>query len=194
MHFSTGQHPSALAGVLGLMSKVQWYAANVTADSVDNVYCSHLLVLAAANSRIGWKLDVNLLRLRLASMQKPDQLSCVRHINSFLNRAKYLATFHERCKAMQLSDKIPADVMVRLQSSLAALEQALIAKDPMMPQHLRNTHGLLISYPETVHLLDDSEIARIIDAAEVHTKTEIVKAAAAGKGAGSRKKVTADDL
>ena len=55
-----------------------------------------------------------------------------------------------------------------------------------------NPHWL--SYPESVHLLDDNEIARIIDAAEIHTKTEIVKAAAAGKGAGSRKKVTADDL
>ena len=94
---------------------------------------------------------------------------------------------------MQLSDSIPRDVMTRLQSSLASLEQSLLDKDPMMPQHLRNTHSILISYPETVHLLDDAEIARIIDAAEVHTKTEIVKAAAAGKGA-VRKKVSASDL
>jgi hypothetical protein len=65
----------------------------------------------------------------------------------------------------------------------------------MMPQHLRNTHSLLVSYPETVHLLDDAEIARIIDAAEVHTKTEIVKAVAAGKSSGgSRKKVDIGDL
>ena len=95
---------------------------------------------------------------------------------------------------MQMNDAIPRDVMMRLQSSLASLEAALLDKDPLMPQHLRNTHSILISYPETTHLLDDNEIARIIDAAEIHTKTEIVKAAAAGKGAGSRKKVTADDL
>ena len=94
---------------------------------------------------------------------------------------------------MQMNDAIPRDVMMRLQSSLASLETALLDKDPLMPQHLRNTHSILISYPESVHLLDDNEIARIIDAAEIHTKTEIVKAAAAGKGA-TRKKVTADDL
>ena len=93
---------------------------------------------------------------------------------------------------MQQSDKVPTDVMRRLEMSMGSLEQALLAKDPQMPQHLRNIHALLISYPETVHLLDDSEIARIIDAAEVHTKTEIVKASAAGKT--SKKKMSIEDL
>ena len=88
---------------------------------------------------------------------------------------------------------IPDEIMSKLEDSLAKLEQALLEKDVMMPQHLRNTHSLLITYPETVHLLDDEEIARIIDAAEIHTKTEIVKAAAKGKGA-SRKKIDAGDL
>ena len=96
---------------------------------------------------------------------------------------------------MQTSDKVPADILHRLEESLASLEQALLAKDPLMPNHLRNTHAILISYPETVHLLDDAEIARIIDAAEIHTKTEIVKAVASGKSAGgTRKKVDVSDL
>jgi hypothetical protein len=96
---------------------------------------------------------------------------------------------------MKTNDAIPHDVMTKLEMSLASLEFTLLAKDPMMPQHLRNVHSLLISYPETVHLLDDAEIARIIDAAQVHTKTEIVKAAAKGTSAsGSRKKIAIDDL
>jgi hypothetical protein len=62
----------------------------------------------------------------------------------------------------------------------------------MMPSHLRASHQLLISYPETVHLLDDDEIARLISAAQIHTQIEIVKAGTAK--AGGRKKISADDL
>lgn len=96
---------------------------------------------------------------------------------------------------MRQIDTIPPDIMSRLEHSLAALETSLLEKDSMMPQHLRNTHSLLISYPETVHLLEDNEIARLIDAAELHTKTEIVKALAKGSSTGgARKKVSLDDL
>ena len=89
--------------------------------------------------------------------------------------------------------RIPDTTMRSLEMCLASLEQALLAKDPLMSQHLRNTHSLLISYPETVHLLEDKEIELIIDAAEAHTKTEIVKAVAAKKG-GGRAKVSIDSL
>lgn len=94
---------------------------------------------------------------------------------------------------MQQSDQIPADVMSKLEMNLASLEQALLNKDPMMPQHLRNSHSLLITYPETVHLLEDKEIAMLIDAAEIHTKTEIIKATVK-KGTGTKKKIEASDL
>jgi len=93
-------------------------------------------------------------------------------------------------KSNQLT--LPPDVVAKLTMSLASLEQALLDKDPMMPKHLKESHQLLISYPETVHLLDDDEIARLISAAQIHTGIEIVKATAA-KG-GSRKKISADDL
>ena len=92
------------------------------------------------------------------------------------------------------NNAIPQDILLKIEMNLASLEQALTAKDPMMPQHLRNIHSLLISYPETVHLLDDAEIAAIIDAAEVHTKTEIVKAVAAKKSTGGKAKVSVNDL
>ena len=87
---------------------------------------------------------------------------------------------------------LPPDVVSKLTMALAQLEQSLLEKDPMMPQHLRASHQLLISYPETVHLLDDDEIARLISAAQIHTGIEIVKLNTP-KTAG-RKKVTADDL
>jgi hypothetical protein len=92
--------------------------------------------------------------------------------------------------AMQTT--LPPDVVAKLTMSLASLEQALLEKDPMMPQHLRASHQLLLSYPETVHLLDDDEIARLISAAQIHTQIEIVKAGTAK--AGGRKKISADDL
>lgn len=92
-----------------------------------------------------------------------------------------------------IAHNVPADVMDRLAASLLNLETSLLEKDPMMPQHLRNTHSLLITYPESTHLLEDDEIARIIDAAEIHTKTEIVKATVK-KGTGTRKKIDVGDL
>lgn len=192
LYLTTGKHPFQLAQCLGLMNKVTWYAS--PPGEVSEKLGSQVLWLSAQQWTFGLaKLDINTLHLRLASMPIKDQEQAVTRCYNFFNYSNFLTTLPERCNAMQLNDSIPRDVMTRLQSSLASLEQALLDKDPLMPQHLRNTHSILISYPETVHLLDDSEIARIIDAAEVHTKTEIVKAAASGKGA-TRKKVTAEDL
>lgn len=90
-------------------------------------------------------------------------------------------------------NSVPPEQMDRLQSALLSLETALLAKDPLMPQHLAASHRVLISYPETVHLLDDSEIARIIEAQQQHTMTQIVSDAAKGKS-GGKKKVSVDDL
>lgn len=98
-------------------------------------------------------------------------------------------------KSVSENANIPHDILSKLEMNLASLESSLLSKDPMMPQHLRNIHSLLISYPETVHLLEDDEIAKIIEGAQVHTKTEIVKATAKGTSAsGSRKKIALEDL
>ena len=120
--------------------------------------------------------------LEFAQLNQSEQLQALELIRSILMK--------ERNE--EAMSRIPDTTMRSLEMSLASLEQALLAKDPMMPQHLRNTHSLLISYPETVHLLEDKEIALIIDAAEVHTKTEIVKAAVAKKA--GRVKVSVDSL
>lgn len=157
---------------------------------------NQILTLAARHWQ-GTLADFNThwINLEFKQLMSFEQVHALRMATQFLNHAQYLTGIHERAAAMRTSDTIPKDILDRLESSLASLDAALLAKDPMMPQHLRNTHALLVSYPETVHLLDDAEVAKIIDAAEIHTKTEIVKAAAAGKSTGgTRKKVSADDL
>jgi len=194
LYLTTGKSPFALSFILGLSTKVQWYKPVLTGNDVDTLHANKILGLATSLWSHGLnKLDLNMLHLRLASMPESAQMNCMNNVLRFLNRARFVSNKLERCNLMQMTDAIPKDVMMRLQTSLASLETSLLDKDPMLSQHLRNTHSILISYPESVHLLDDNEIARIIDAAEIHTKTEIVKAAAAGKGA-TRKKVTADDL
>lgn len=89
--------------------------------------------------------------------------------------------------------RIPPEQLERLQAALLSLESALLAKDTRMPQHLAASHRVLVSYPETVHLLDDAEIAKIVEAQQQHTMTQIVSDAAKGKS-GGKKKVTVDDL
>lgn len=89
---------------------------------------------------------------------------------------------------------LPPDVVSRLDHSLAALQAALDNKDPMMAAHLQNSHSLIQSYPEAVHLLTDDKIKLLIGAAQQHTKTEIIAKAAAGKGAATKRKIGVDDL
>lgn len=96
---------------------------------------------------------------------------------------------------MKPSDAIPVDVMETLQTELTNLETALKAKDPMMPHHLQRSHAMLKDYPELLNLLDREEVALIIDALEIHTKTEIVKASTKTKAGNARAgKLTALDL
>lgn len=88
---------------------------------------------------------------------------------------------------------LPAQVMQDLQMKMAEFEAALLARDPMMKHHLESTHRVLITYPETVHLLDNTEIAKLLDGAQELMKIQIVQNAAKGKGA-SKKKVGVEDL
>lgn len=87
--------------------------------------------------------------------------------------------------------KIPEQIMVDLAMKMASLEKALLEKDPEMPNHLRESHRLLITYPESVHLLDDSEIHTLISAAEEHTKVRIVQEAAKSKSGRKGKEINA---
>lgn len=178
-------HPLAFSFVLGLGNKLEWYSEQPAYPSVSVSQQLMLMISGYGRPRLH-TLDCNMLALRLGSMPSFMHDECLDLVYSALMRSK-----EER--KMQSSDKIPADVMSKLEMSLASLEKSLLEKDPMMPQHLRNSHSVLVSYPETVHLLDDKEIAMLIDAAEIHTKTEIVKATVK-KGTGTRKKIEAGDL
>lgn len=91
--------------------------------------------------------------------------------------------------------KIPADVLSQLTMKMASLQSALLTVDPEMPNHLKESHRLLISYPETVHLLDDEEIAALIKAAEKQTNTMIVSDAVKKKSnSKALSRLSADDL
>ena len=92
------------------------------------------------------------------------------------------------------SSRIPEEIFLKLQQHLGNIEDALLAKDPEMPNHLRESHRLLISYPETVHLLDDEEVHKLIEAQEQWVKEKIVKDVATGKGSRGKSKVSVDDL
>ena len=177
------KHPLAFSWALGLQS-IDWYSyppASLSRQLTQEVF---IAVASYWRGRLE-DLDLSMLALRFGCLTT-EQHDLAVHLmtDEILLPKEY---------RMKRVDTIPPDVLDRLDSHLASLEQALLDKDPMMPQHLRNSHSILISYPETVHLLEDHEIARLIDAAEIHTKTEIIKATVK-KSAGTRKKVDVSDL
>lgn len=177
------KHPLAFSWALGLQA-VDWYSSPPM--SLSHQLKQEILIAIASYWRGRLEdLDLPMLALRFGCLPTAQHELAVHLMNDELLLPKEYR--------MKRVDTIPPDVLDRLDSHLASLEQALLDKDPMMPQHLRNTHSILISYPESVHLLEDAEIARIIDAAEIHTKTEIIKATVK-KATGTRKKVDVTDL
>lgn len=101
---------------------------------------------------------------------------------------------HQMKQDLISSSTLPPDILARLETSLADLEQALVANDPLISNHLRNSHSILVAYPETVHLLSDADIARLISAAQIHTKIEIVKATAPKTAKAVAKKASVADF
>lgn len=65
---------------------------------------------------------------------------------------------------------------------LQLLEDALIAKDPMMKVHLGEIHKNLIQYEELVHLLTDDQIGIMMAAQQNHTNTVLIGSATSNKG------------
>ena len=189
----TVRHRLDLPTVLGIGYHVKWYAAPSRHSGKLTTQQTRDLLYQASKvwSRPLNHLDVNAVDLAIAAL--PDA-SVELVMKIFGLCLEYLAfTKQERAYVMNLSaNQLPPDIINKLEMSLASLEQSLIAKDIMMPTHLRAVHSLLITYPESVHLLEDAEIARIIDGAEIMTKTEIVKAAAPKQT--RSKKISADDL
>jgi len=188
-----------LAMVLGVQKHFPAYTNTATHVPLERVHVWKVLTHIQAHwQRQLHELDMNWIHIELMQIPVAFRAAAFDQIETTLAYCvgKSPCPFSWRATEMKHDGTaaIPQDVLSKIEMNLASLEQALTAKDPMMPQHLRNIHSLLISYPETVHLLDDAEIACIIDAAEVHTKTEIVKAVAAKKSTGGRAKVSVNDL
>ena len=137
-------------------------------------------------------IRLDLIKVAIEKSAQPAQLpATIFNIGLSLvmqGQPKYL-----KAEAMLLLDVVPPDVMSRLELSLASLQSSLLADDPKMPTHLASIHQLLLSYPESVQLLDNSEIASIIGGLQKHTNTVIV-AETAKKAAKGRVKTTVDDL
>lgn len=89
--------------------------------------------------------------------------------------------------------KVPKNVMEELKTAIQRVEAGLFEQDPEMRNHLRESHKLLLSYPETVHLLDDEEIRSLIDAQIKLTNTMIVSEVAK-KTKTSKTKLGVSDL
>ena len=72
---------------------------------------------------------------------------------------------------------------------VAYLQEALLAQDPRMRDHLKEIHKLLITHEELVHLLKDEDIAKIMEAQQVVTNTTLAAATTGtkGKAAASKK-------
>ncbi len=173
------RHPLEFAFLLGLSKKLVWYQEQFKSEQ-HPVSASTMLSLAGRHwKRSLYDFDAPMLALRFSALPQELRAQAMRTIYGKLGRLE------DPMKELATTSNLPREVYDRLNMSLASLEAALVAKDPMMPQHLRNSHAVLVSYPETVNLLNDEETARLIDAAEIHVNVEIVKAVAKGKGKSS---------
>jgi hypothetical protein len=66
-------------------------------------------------------------------------------------------------------------VHFELLTRLGQLEEALLARDPLMKTHLGAIHKQLITHEELVHLLSPVEIGKIVAAQQAHTNTSLAQ-------------------
>jgi hypothetical protein len=80
----------------------------------------------------------------------------------------------------------------QLDAKLTALEQALVADDPLMPGHLKAVHTQLIQFPELIQLLQPEDYGKVIAAHSKYTGQVLVSAKVAK--ASTKRKVSIDDI
>lgn len=194
---STGGHCLALVHAAGLSSAHAWYHPHGISQPPIAWGIGREILRIIAQFQVGPFADVDLRawELRLKSLPESLHVDCVSlaRLHAYYSIVSQPHARRKGYEIMKHTDNIPADVLAKLEMSLASLEQSLLASDPQMPGHLKAIHQVLIGYPETVHLLEDAEINQLISAAKKHTQTEIVRETAA-KATGSRKKPSVDDL
>jgi hypothetical protein len=87
--------------------------------------------------------------------------------------------------------------LAELLPKLKQVEDALLAADPKLPNHLKEIHKYLIQFEELAHLLSEEQISVIMDAQQKVTGIRLAQETAKGTGKASAKSlkgVTADDL
>jgi len=81
-----------------------------------------------------------------------------------------------------------------LHEKVAALQAALLEQHPRLPTLLQEIHKLLRTDPENVTTLSEEEIATIIGALKIQTKTEIATSMVKSKTGKSLKSLSVMDL
>lgn len=194
-------HPLQLVQHLGMIKNPCWWRGYKHQWKIDRA-ATAVLFECLGEQWTGQLLDLVRAMPNLYSIisampdgRQHDVILKLAHYSKFVHPTCF--SIIERISEMASDDvkNLPPDVMARLESSLASLEQALLNKDPMMAAHLQNSHSLLQSYPETVHLLSGEKMHLLIASAQAHMKTEIIAKAATGKGAGAKRaKIGIGDL
>ena len=91
-----------------------------------------------------------------------------------------------------MTSKLPFE----LEEKLASLETLIKEKHPRMPSLLQEIHSALRQQPENVVLLNEEQIAAIVEGLKIQTGVVFAQSAVSSKGAASKKLkgVTADML
>lgn len=185
--------------VLGLAKHVQWWgpARSTLLSLAANDLLGNLI---SQTGKATWLRAANQLETVFRALPFIETYNIVSKVSHYWFAGYPLGELIMSDSILHPDDaaKIPADVYQRLTMNLEALKTALLNKDPMMPQHLRNSHALLITYPESRHLLSPTAVSTLIGAAQAHMNITIVSKAAAAavskSGGGRGKKVSVDDL
>lgn len=77
---------------------------------------------------------------------------------------------------------------------IAELEQAILSAHPRLPHLLKDIWVALKNDPANVTLLDEEEVAIIVQGLEKQTATTLASVALASKGKKSMKSTSVDDL
>lgn len=83
--------------------------------------------------------------------------------------------------------------LLQLNARMDQLKATLLEKDPMMFEHLKHVHKLLLEYDDLTHLMTDEQRATYIAGLKKYRQVEMVQTATSKK-TGGRKKFTEDDI
>lgn len=87
------------------------------------------------------------------------------------------------------------DIATQTKEKIVSLQEALLASSPKMPVLLREIHTTLKADPEVVTLLDESDIAVIVNGLKKQTQTELATATLKSKSSTkSLKNISVDQL